>query len=67
MTKADFSDWKANPITKQVFSQIRKRIVDLQEELGGTAGQSVLEDGKRVGAIQAYLDFLDIEYEASDD
>ena len=58
-SKADFIDWKSNPITKEVFSSLHERIRQLQEELGGSAGLDVRQDAMKVGAIQACRDFLD--------
>lgn len=64
MTDPDeFKDWKASPITKQVFTTIANRIHDLQVDLGSSAGLDAREDAKKVGAIQAYTDLLDIEFE----
>lgn len=63
MTETEFKDWKASPVTKQVFTSIAKRIYDLQVDLGTSAGIDVREDAKKVGAIQAYTDLLEIEFE----
>lgn len=63
MTKQDFADWKRHPVTKEVFSQLRLRIRDIQESLSGSAGIDSLQDRKYVGAIEAYNDLLNIEYE----
>lgn len=63
MTESEFKDWKANPVTKQVFTSIAKRIYDLQVDLGTSAGVDLREDAKKVGAIQAYTDLLEIEFE----
>lgn len=63
MTETEFKDWKASPVTKQVFTSIAKRIYDLQVDLGTSAGIDVRDDAKKVGAIQAYTDLLEIEFE----
>lgn len=63
MTENEFKDWEASPVTKQVFTSIAKRIYDLQVDLGTSAGIDVREDAKKVGAIQAYTDLLEIEFE----
>ena len=63
MTEDEFKDWHANRVTKQVFNTIAKRIYDLQVDLGTSAGLDVREDAKKVGAIQAYTDLLEIEFE----
>lgn len=63
MTKADFIDWRTSPITKEVFNLLRQYIEGLQAELGQSAGVDPVVDARKVGAIQAYKDMLDIEYE----
>lgn len=63
MQESEFKDWRASPITKQVFTTISRRIYDLQVDLGSSAGLDVREDAKKVGAIQAYADLLDIEFD----
>jgi len=66
ISKTDFRDWKSNPVTKQVYATIGIRIQGLQEELGYTAGQDVRQDGMKVGAIQAYRDFLEMTHDEGD-
>lgn len=63
ITKTSFVDWKANPVTKAVFNDLRERIQRIQEELGVTAGKDHLYDQYRVGAIAAYNDLLNIEFD----
>lgn len=63
ITKSDFIDWKSHPVTKEVFSLITERIQQLQEELGGTAGENVRQDAIKVGAIQANRDILELSIE----
>lgn len=62
MTKADFIDWKHHPVTEHVFAQIKERIRSLEQELGQSAGIDLRQDSIKVGAIQAHLDTLDIQY-----
>jgi len=63
MTKAEFLEWKAHPITKKVFEGIHIRIYDLQVELGATAGIDSIEDSRRSGAIRALYDVLETDFE----
>lgn len=63
MTKADFIDWKSNPITKQLLNDLQDRIRNLQAELGVQAGLDPRLDALKVGAIQAYTDLLDLDFD----
>lgn len=63
MTKEEFVDWKTSPLTKQIFHSIQDRIYDLEHELGETAGLDLRSDAMRVGAIRAFRDILEIDYE----
>jgi hypothetical protein len=59
----DFNDWKNSPVTQAVFIIIAERIRETERELGATAGVDAAGDRYRVGTIQAYKNFLDIDYE----
>lgn len=63
MTKTEFIDWKRHPVTQQVFSQLQDRINALTETLVINAGQDPYNDAKHSGAIQAYGDLINIDYE----
>jgi hypothetical protein len=63
VTKDSFRDWKANPVTKAVFDEIRDRIQAIQEDLGTTAGQEPLNDRYKSGAVGAYNDLLRIDFD----
>lgn len=63
MNKADFVDWKRHPVTQVIFSQLNQRINDLQAMLGDSAGVNPVQDSQFVGAIKAYKDMVNIEYE----
>jgi len=65
--KADFYDWKRHPVTQVVFSQLGRRIWDLQEMLGDSAGTNPAQDLKYVGAIQAYKDMLLMDFEGEEE
>lgn len=63
VTKDSFRDWKANPVTKAVFDELRKRVYLIQDELGVSAGLEPLQDRFKVGAVGAYTDLLNIEFD----
>lgn len=63
LTAAEFADWKRHPVTQQVFSQIRQRIEYANEVLIGSAGIDQRSDAWHAGAISAFRDLLNIEYE----
>ena len=67
MNKADFVDWKRHPVTQVVFSQLNQRINDLRAMLGDSAGVNPVQDSNFVGAIQAYKDIVNIEYEGNEE
>ena len=67
MNKADFLDWKRHPVTQVVFSQLNQRIEDLRSMLGDSAGVNPVQDSQFVGAIQAYKDIVNIEYEGNEE
>lgn len=67
MNKADFIDWKRHPVTQVVFSQLNQRINDLRAMLGDSAGVNPVQDSNFVGAIQAYKDIVNIEYEGDEE
>jgi hypothetical protein len=63
VTKDSFRDWKANPVTKTVIDEFKKRIYAVQVDLGNTAGLDAISDRYKAGAIAAYSDILNIEFE----
>jgi hypothetical protein len=66
LNSKDFYDWKRHPVTQIIFSQLDARIKDLQEILGDSAGLNPREDVVLVGAIKAYKDMINIEYEGEE-
>jgi hypothetical protein len=67
VNRKDFIDWKRHPVTQVVFSQLASRVQELQEILGETAGRNPTQDIEYVGAIKAYKDILQIEYEGKEE
>lgn len=67
MTKSEFVDWKGHPVTQEIFRQLQRRISDLQEMLGESAGVDPRQDAVYVGAIKAYKDLITIEFDADEE
>jgi hypothetical protein len=63
VNKESFRDWKSNPVTKAVFNELYNRILAVREDLGNTAGIDPLEDRRKTGAIAAYGDMINVEYD----
>lgn len=64
MTKSDFIDWKASPVTKQVFAQVQERISDLKSRLvGETLDPTDANPAATAGAIRALEFVLDVQFE----
>ena len=63
VTKDSFRDWKANPVTKAVMTEIANRIRAIEEDLGATAGVDSNNDRFKSGAVCAYADLLKIDFE----
>lgn len=49
-----------------MFEHLKERIAGIQEELGSTAGIEPLSDRWKSGAISAYNDILNIDYNEVD-
>ena len=63
MIKSDFTDWKRHTVTQVVFSELSARIQNLYEVLGTSAGLDPLQDREFVGAIKAYKDMIDVDFD----
>lgn len=63
VTKSEFIDWKAHPVTKAVFQIIDQRIQDAREMLGNTAGEDSLTDRLLVGMIRGFNELKGIDYD----
>jgi hypothetical protein len=62
MTKSEYIDWKNHPVTLEIFRQLQRRMNDLQEMLGESAGVDPRQDAVYVGAIKAYKDLVTIDF-----
>lgn len=63
VNQESFRDWKSNPVTKAVMSDLAQRVNNLQIDLGLSAGVDPSADRFKAGAIQAYTDLLNITFE----
>jgi len=57
MTKEDFYDWKASPVTQAVFASLREIEETIKETLATSAGVNPEQDREHVGYIKALRDF----------
>lgn len=67
MNAKDFYDWKRHPVTQVVMSQLAGRVAELKEVLSYNAGNEPRSDREIVGAIKAYTDMLEIQFEGEDE
>ncbi len=67
MNAKDFYDWKRHPVTQVVMSQLAGRVNELKEILSYNAGNQPLSDREVVGAIKAYNDMLEIQFEGDEE
>jgi hypothetical protein len=66
VSKSEFADWKRHPVTQQVFSQLAARVDQLKDEIVGYAVEGdTTALANKAGAVLAYSDVLNIEYEES--
>lgn len=63
MTSQDFTDWKRNPVTQVIYSQLNSLIEEGKNELVHTAGESPTLDSRKGGMIQAYQNILETTFE----
>lgn len=65
MSYQDFMDWKAMPVTKQVFIEVYKRKEELKERLVSELLSNAPSAQATAGAVQAFDYLLNIDYEDS--
>lgn len=63
ISKEDFVDWKANPVTKAVSAGLQAKIEQFKEILGKQAGEDQLRDRYIVGGIAGIEEFLNVSME----
>lgn len=63
MTKADWLDWKAHPVTKAFFESLIQRREDMKEVLINQAGDNVYNDTIINGYAKALVDVYNTDFE----
>lgn len=63
ISKEEWIDWKANPVTKAFLLACVDRIEEAKEVLSYKAGQDLIEDNYFRGFIQAYREMLEFKIE----
>ena len=63
ITKADFTEWKANPVTKAFFDAAEFRVEECKDILSYSAGADYMADRLLVGMIQAYREMQEFRVE----
>lgn len=58
-TRADFDNWKSDPVTKAFFLAAQERIEDAKDVLSIQAGIDPSQDNLLRGLIQAYREMQD--------
>lgn len=66
MTKSDWSDWLAHPVTKLFFLSVQNRREDLKEVLILQAGNDPVQDSQIKGYAQALVDISNTDFEEVD-
>lgn len=67
MTKEDFRDWQAMPITKLFYGACEERIEDAKEVLANSAGLDPMQDSFYRGFIYAYNEMKQFRFEDSEE
>jgi hypothetical protein len=66
ITKEEFVEWKRDRVTKYVFGLIENKIAELKDRLVNEVAYDSVGKEATAGAIKAYEQFLDIDYEESE-
>lgn len=61
--QSEFADWKANPVTKQVFLVLQTRENDIKDQLAESAGIDNLQDRYFAGYLAAIRDVVKMSVE----
>ncbi len=67
MTKEDWLDWKAHPVTKKFFESIHIRREDIKEALINQAGDNDFNDAIMNGYAKALVDVQNTDFEEVED
>lgn len=63
ISKSDFDNWKADPVTKAFWEACQYRIEDAKEILATSAGLDGVNDNFTRGFIAAYNEIRQFRYE----
>ena len=63
ITRSEWQDWKAHPVTKAFYEASLERIDEAKDALSYSAGVDTLQDRLLVGLIQAYREMIDFRVE----
>jgi hypothetical protein len=67
LTKEEWLDWKANPVTSAFYEACITRVEEATEILVATAGQDPVLDNFYRGFIQAYREIQEFKIEDLDE
>ena len=67
ITKAEFSDWKQDIITRAFFAAAEQRVEDTKDILSVTAGMDLEENNFYRGFIAAYREMFDFRVDDLED
>ncbi len=62
MTKDDFTDWKSQHVTKEVFRLVEDLVKEGMDELSHVAGENPILDSRRVGKLDGLRSLLGITF-----
>jgi hypothetical protein len=60
ISKDDASQWRSNPVTREVLTRIELRLENLTEFLQEHAGETPVTDARVSGMIRGYKDVLEL-------
>lgn len=63
ITRADWDNWKADPVTRAFFAACAERASGFKEVLAVTAGENPSQDSKISGYIGAYTEITEFKVE----
>jgi len=67
ITRADFIEWKANPVTRAFMDAAQFRIDECKDILSYSAGTDYMQDRLLVGMIQSYREMQDFRVDEDEE
>jgi len=67
ISKNDYGNWKADPVTKAFFSACVERVEDAKEVLANQAGEDSIRDNFMRGLIFAYREIGEFRIDTLDE